>query len=677
MRTDPLHATEFETHYPDATDRLNQKDAADKAAAHADTPTTAYFDTLGRPFLTLADNGPDPGQPGQHLRFATRVELDIEGNQREVRDAIQQNDDAQGRIVMRYDYDMLGNRIHQASMEAGERWMLNDVSGKTIRAWDSRGHAFRTEYDPLRRPLRSLVTGVDPANPEQELLTERLVYGEQRPEAELRNLRDALHLHLDQAGAVTAEVHDFKGNPLRASRRLTTGTQYRQAVDWRPVDADPVALPTDAKALLDSDALEAALAPPRLEADTYTSRITYDALNRPVTLTTPHTPAMQASVIRPGYNEANLLERVDANLRGATANDQPVWTPFVTNIDYDAKGQRQRIDYGNGTSTFYEYDPLTFRLVHLLTRRNAVVFPGDCPPSSDWPGCQVQNLHYTYDPVGNITHIRDDAQQTIYFKNKRVEPSADYTYDAIYRLIEATGREHLGQVGGSPIPHSYNDAPRVGIQSPGPDDGFHPHDGNAMGRYCENYVYDAVGNIMEMIHRLSCPGAASWTRTYAHSETSQLEPDKQSNRLTSTTIGGTTETYSTSGDGYDAHGNMLRMPHLQVMQWDFKDQLQMTRRQAVNAADADGVQHQGQRTWHVYDSAGERVRKVTELANGQVKDERIYLGGFEVYRKNGANPLFRETLHIMDDQQRIALVEMRVQGNEPGVPMQLIRYQVW
>ena len=58
-----------------------------------------------------------------------------------MRDAIVQNGDALGRIVMRYDYDMLGNRIHQASMEAGERWMLNDVTGKPIRAWDSRGHS--------------------------------------------------------------------------------------------------------------------------------------------------------------------------------------------------------------------------------------------------------------------------------------------------------------------------------------------------------------------------------------------------------------------------------------------------------------------------------------------------------------------------------------------------------
>jgi hypothetical protein len=81
-----------------------------------------------------------------------------------------QNDDTHGRVVMRYEYDMLGNLIHQLSMEAGDRWMLNDVSGNPIRAWDSQGHIYRIEYDPLRRPLRSLVTGANPTNPDQELL---------------------------------------------------------------------------------------------------------------------------------------------------------------------------------------------------------------------------------------------------------------------------------------------------------------------------------------------------------------------------------------------------------------------------------------------------------------------------------------------------------------------------
>ena len=31
----------------------------------------------------------------------------------------------------------------------------------------------------------------------------------------------------------------------------------------------------------------------------------------------------------------------------------------------------------------------------------------------------LQDLRYTYDPAGNITHIRDDAQQTIYFNGRR------------------------------------------------------------------------------------------------------------------------------------------------------------------------------------------------------------------------------------------------------------------
>jgi 3-deoxy-D-arabino-heptulosonate 7-phosphate (DAHP) synthase class II len=50
------------------------------------------------------------------------------------------------------------------------------------------------------------------------------------------------------------------------------------------------------------------------------------------------------------------------------------------------------------------------------------------------------------------------------------------------------------------------------------------------------------------------------------------------------------------------------MPQLRAMQWDYRDQLQMSRRQAVNADDQGGVAHQGERTFYVYDSTGQRVR---------------------------------------------------------------------
>jgi RHS repeat-associated protein len=115
------------------------------------------------------------------------------------------------------------------------------------------------------------------------------------------------------------------------------------------------------------------------------------------------------------------------------------------------------------------------------------------------------------------------------------------------------------------------------------------------------------------------------------------------------------------------------MPHLNLMQWDFKDQLQMTQRQAINAV--DGLLRNGERTWYVYDMAGQRVRKVTEFAAGQLKEERVYVGGFEVYRRHGTDPLTRETLHVMDDKRRIALVETRTEGTEQGTAAQLIRYQ--
>jgi RHS repeat-associated protein len=49
---------------------------------------------------------------------------------------------------------------------------------------------------------------------------------------------------------------------------------------------------------------------------------------------------------------------------------------------------------------------------------------------------------------------------------------------------------------------------------------------------------------------------------------------------------------------------------------------------------------------------------LTEL-NGQVKDERLYLGLFELYRRHGAGALERESLHVRDGERPVALVETR------------------
>jgi RHS repeat-associated protein len=574
----------------------DEQDAANKAAVHSGTPSVAHADSLGRTFLTIVHNKFRRNGPIVEERYSTRVHLDIEGNQRAVMDA---ND----RVVMRYEYDMLGARIHQASMEAGERWVLANAAGESIYAWDSRDHRFHTAYDPLHRPIE---TSLSEANGPERLIA-RTVYGETLPSPEINNLRGKVVEVFDQAGLVTTDDYDFKGNLRHSSRTLAD--DYKKLYDWN------------------TDALQ-----PSWEV--FSSTTTYDALNRPVSVTMP-----DDSVYRPAFNEANLLDKIEINLRGDLTA-----TPFVTDIDYNARGQRERIQYANGTSTKYDFDPRTLRLIHLKTTR-----------ASD--SAAIQDLAYTYDPAGNITRIQDNAQQTIYFNNQVVTASNDYTYDAIYRLITAQGREHIGQL--SQPQTTWDDAFQAHLA--------HPNDGQAMRRYTEQYEYEGSGNFQQVIHQAM---NGDWTRSYVYNQTSLIEANKKSNRLSGTSVGGSIpEVYS-----YDAHGNITGMPHLTLMQCDFKDQLRATAQQVTNNGAPET-------TYYVYDSGGQRARKVTDRDNGTRKSERIYIGGFEVHREFDGNgtgaSLERETLHVMDEKQRIALVETKTIDTASPVASQnpRIRYQ--
>lgn len=589
--------------------------AAFLAAEHAETPAVQHLDTLGRPFVSIAHNRvvtrDDVGAVTevQDVHTPTRSVLDIEGNPLAIIDGRGMADAPDpdlltyaGNTVMRYAYAMGGLPLYSESMDAGARWMLPNVVGNPIRAWDSRGFARRLVYDALQRPTHLFVQPDGAA----EILAERTVYGETHPDADALNLRGQVYQVYDGAGAVTSVAFDFKGNLLEGTRRLAT--EYRTTVDWSALAE-----------LTDVDAIAAA-AEALLETEAFAQRTAYDALNRPTSLTTPG-----ESEIQPSYNEANLLEQVQVRLRGVSD-----WTTFVANLDYNARGQRTRIEYGNGVQTAYTYDDRTFRLTSLTTTRDT---SGD-----------LQALSYTYDPAGNVTAIRDDAQQTIFFDNVVVEPEAQYTYDALYRLMEATGREHVGQT----TWRDHNDPPFLNLP--------HPNDGQTMHRYTEHYEYDEVGNILAMIHRAN---GGSWTRHYAYA------PD--SNRLLATSLPGDDPAGPYSAVyTYDVHGSMTAMPHLAEIQWDVKDQMQQT--------DLGG----GGTVYFAHDAAGQRVRTVHEH-NGATVEERIYLGGFELYRKRRGDSLEleRETLHVMDDARRIALVETKTYDDgEVTAPTPLLRYQL-
>ncbi len=640
LRTNPASAAAA---FPDPVMRGLELDAATKAAAHAGTPTTALFDVLGRHFLSVARNrGPVNGLTVDQF-YATRTQLDITGNAVAVTDAL-------GRKVEACDYDQLKGKVHCLGMDGGERWLLGNVAGRSIRLWDGRGFMRAAAYDELQRPIGTYVSGNGLVN----VFAEKSVYGDSKvggpanPQA--INCIGRLYQAFDGAGLIqnagtnpltnALEAFDFRGNPVRGTRQLLQG--YKLQADWSQA--------------------------PALAGEIFTHAATFDALNRVTQQVAPHSNAAgtQVNVLQPGYNEASLLVTVDAWVQQAAEpagllDPAGATSHVLTGVDYDARAQRSLATFGSGASTAYTYDPVTFRLSRLLTTRKS-------------DGVSLQDLSYYYDPAGNVTHVQDDAdiQNVVFFKNKRVEPSADFTYDALYRLIAASGREHLGQNGGvpnAPAPQSYNDWSNVNLP--------HPNDGNAMGTYTEAFTYDPAGNIQLLKHAGSDPANPGWNRAYAYNDASLIEAARQGNRLSATTVGGATDTYSTAGNGYDAHGNLLRMPQLQGMQWDYRDQLQMTQRQAVNASDTDGATHQGERTYYLYGASGQRVAKATESSQGVLVKLRLYLGGFELYREFGVNAapmLERQTLHVMDAGRRVSLIEMRTLGND-GTPARLGRGQ--
>ncbi len=555
--------------------------AAWLAAKHADTPMQTHLDSLGRTIYTIADNGIAG-------LYATQYLPDIENNQREIIDA-------RGNSVMQYDYDMISRQLHQVSMDGGERFVFNDVLNKLVYNWDSRSHRFKAEYDLLHRPVKQwLKEDVNTADAEK--LVHLCVYGENQLNDKQLNLRGKTYELFDQSGLTKTGEYDFKGNAKNSSRQLCS--EYKKIIDFNIVD--PFSL---------------------LETETFSGSSVFDALNRATEIQLP-----DASKVQPAYNEAGLLETVNVFVQSRQQN-----ISFVENINYNAKAQRESILYGNNTSSTYEYDEKTLNLTRLLTTRNN--------------GADImQDLNYTFDPVANITAIKDNAQQTIFFNNALIEPSNEFEYDAIYRLIYSQGREHAGTNAAS----DQFDSDKIQFNN---QRLTLPGDMNAMQRYEEKYDYDEVGNMLHMIHNAG-NGVFSnkWTRIFSY--------NTNNNCLTQTQVGAESVGYT-----YDAHGNMQNLQNgIFGITWNYADQLEKV--------DLGG----GGTAYYVYDSSGERVRKIIE--NGNLIKERIYLSAYEIYResRNGDPGLERETIHVMDDKQRIALIETRTKGEDNGLDF-LIRYQ--
>jgi len=622
--------------------------AAWLAAQHANTPAHVYLDSLGREVIAIAHNRTN----GVDERYVTFTKLDAEGKPLWIRDA-------RGNLVMQYItpakanndasdvipanavlcYDIAGNLLFQHSMDAGDRWMLMDAAGKPMLAWDindkgsgtaQQQRLYRTEYDALHRPTAQWLK-IDTAAP---ALIEAFEYcdtshpalpegGLSLAAARQRNLTGQAIRHWDPSGLATVERIDLSGKPAHITRRLI-----------KP-DAD------GATGLL---GWPAGNRESLLDAETFYQITEYDALGRMTKHFNWHrlnVPRM--AIYQPRYNRRGLLESEALLVRASNYSADTTNAPrAITSITYNAKGQKEILKLGNGTLTQYDYDPLTFRLRQLRTSRpaNADEFP-QLRSNLTNPNI-IQQLLYTYDPVGNITEVEDQAYKPVFFDNGIAEPKSLYEYDARYRLISATGRE-TAQGG---------DAARNGDE-PVMGSGFSIND-QTLRRYEQVYEYDQVGNFVTMQHRVPTDTAAGWTRHYDYAFNDPTQP--ASNRLWRTWEHAPDWNDSGASNkvtyGYDTHGSMLNLTNVSdeyKLQWDHRD---MIREIYLGG---------GGTAYYQYDSGKQRTRKRITNENNDGYWERIDLGGYERYRRfvpGSITPVEEiESHHLFEGEQRVLLVD--------------------
>lgn len=567
---------------------VEERDAAEKAVKHANTPTEIHLDALGRTILSVVSDARGQSDITTYIRY------DMEGNVRSVTDG-------RNNVVMSWKYDMLGNMCFQRSADGGDRWELKDIAGNPMYRKDSRNHLFSFRYDALQRIVQTRVAGGDESSVYNHVV-DFVIYGEGLENDKDRNLRGKIAIHYDTAGKLVS-FFDFKGNPIESQRSVCH--DYKNPPDWSRDNRDELLENID---------------------HPFTSSTLYDAANRAI-----RTKAPDGSLTTNVCNKAGLLQSVNVVLD----LDKPEKT-VVKSIEYNAKGQRTRIVYGNDVSSVYTYDRDTFRLKKLETRKKEDEL--------------LQHLLYFYDPVGNITWMRDKAIPTVFFNNFRIEPVAKFEYDALYRLRLATGKEHPAQVNFGRNDNTY-DTDFVN---------YDPENSMQVREYKELYSYDRAGNITEMDHRID-GDQTLWKRTY------EYEPF--TNRLKSTKIGNEAP-YQYAF--HPQHGFITGMPHLPVMRWNFKDELVATSRQVVNNGGTPET------TYYVYDAQGIRLRKVTENQSAagvrpSRKNERIYLGNYEVFNSYDAGDDVEEvttSISVMDDQSRVVLIETGADGNR------LFRFQL-
>lgn len=546
-------------------------------------------------------------------KLHTRMRYDIRGNLITVIDALE-------REAFQHIYDLANRKLRIDSIDAGIRRTVLDAAGNVVEQRDSKDALILHGYDDLNRPIR--LWARDGSGDTRLTLRERLEYGDEGSPSQSSANRTAnrnanrlgkLTRHFDEAGLLEFVQYDFKGNVLEKTRQVVSDAAILAVFS----SAAPGGVVKAFRVDWDDTAQTT------LDAQVYETRVQYDALNRIKRMLYPQDVENQRRELRPTYNRAGALEQVSLN-----------GEVYVEHIAYNAKGQRLFITYGNGVITRHAYEPKTFRLGRLCTEHYSKL--GETTYRHADP--LLQDFTYDYDLVGNIWQIHDRTPESG-IPNSLLGTEAldrNFKYDPLYRLRSATGRETDFQP-----EHPWDDTPRSTDFTKGR-------------AYTETYQYDAVGNIELLSHQT---GTGGFNRNFTLVA--------GNNRLNTVSVGMNTFQYR-----YDDNGNMIDETTSRHFEWDHSDRMRVFRTQ-TDGSEASLHAH------YLYDAGGQRLKKLVRNQGGQVT-VTIYIDGvFEHHRSIQASAtLENNSVHVMDNQSRIALVRVGNAFPDDGAPEAAVKYNI-
>ncbi len=403
--------TPWDTYLYDENDNGGRTDpqGSSSYASHWNTPGSRSTDALYRVVRSVVRLGTAPAD-----ELVTLQRYDGNGNVVEVIDPL-------GRSVLQACYDLRQQRLRTELLDAGVSRSITDAAGHPIEVRAGNGALTLSRFDVLGRAVqawardredaavawrRSWIYGDDPAS------------GLSREQAMAANLLGHIYLDQDTQGGTSYPRYDFQGHQVAKERRIT--------------GFDGVVFATDA---------------------------TYDAIGNVTSLTSPADVLGARHVLALSYNQAGIF-------CGSTLDG----SPLVAEVAYNAKGDRTLLSLAEGVSTRWEYDPLSFRLLRLM--------------SDAAGGTVLQRSEYGYDLTGNLLSQRNTAPDDGLPDHPDLLERR-FRYDPLYRLLDSSGREA-----------------GLAVAPPWRDD-CRPQELAATRAYDEVYTYDRVGNLSTLTHNSS------------------------------------------------------------------------------------------------------------------------------------------------------------------------------